>query len=188
VQTVQLSCTNTNIVSKQTETRYHMTHITKEFHRVRPKWFLSLWDIQCKPCTDLASRLALSLNRPKRASSWATSPRCTIGWSKMISLAQTVQLSCTNTRTISECIEMRLHMSHVTQEDHRVRPKQFIRLWYVWCKPCTYLPPKLTPSLNGLKRDSTWPPSPRSSIGCVQNDFWAYGTFDVNRVPILRQD
>ena len=29
--------------------------------------------------------------------------------------------------------------------------------------------------------------SPRSSIGCVQNDFRAYGTFCANRAPILRQ-
>jgi hypothetical protein len=33
----------------------------------------------------------------------------------------------------------------------------------------------------------TWPTSPRSSIGFVQNDFWAYDTFDVNNAPILRQ-
>ena len=32
------------------------------------------------------------------------------------------------------------------------------------------------------------PPSPRSTIRCVQNDFRAYGTFDANRAPILRQD
>jgi hypothetical protein len=32
------------------------------------------------------------------------------------------------------------------------------------------------------------PKSPRSSIGCVQNDFRAYGTFDANRATILRQD
>jgi hypothetical protein len=30
--------------------------------------------------------------------------------------------------------------------------------------------------------------SPRSTIGCVQNDFWAYGTFGANRAPILYQD
>jgi hypothetical protein len=30
--------------------------------------------------------------------------------------------------------------------------------------------------------------SPRSSIGCVQDDFHAYGTFDTNRSPILRKD
>jgi hypothetical protein len=30
--------------------------------------------------------------------------------------------------------------------------------------------------------------SPRSSIGCVQDDFWADGTFNTNRAPILHQD
>jgi hypothetical protein len=74
-QTVHLSCTDTNTISKRTETRFHTTHVT----RVRPEWFRSLWYIQHKPCNDLASRLALSLNRPKRASSCATSPRSTIG-------------------------------------------------------------------------------------------------------------
>jgi hypothetical protein len=32
VQTVQLSYTNTNTVSKWTKTRFHMTHVTKECH------------------------------------------------------------------------------------------------------------------------------------------------------------
>jgi hypothetical protein len=36
-QTVLLSCTDTNTISKQTEMRFHMTHVTQEFHRVRPK-------------------------------------------------------------------------------------------------------------------------------------------------------
>ena len=40
-------------------------------------------------------------------------------------------------------------------------PKQFLSLWYVWRKPCTYL----------TERDSTCPTSPRSSIWCIQNDF-----------------
>jgi hypothetical protein len=30
--------------------------------------------------------------------------------------------------------------------------------------------------------------SPRSSIGCVQHDFRANGTFNTNRAPFLRQD
>jgi hypothetical protein len=37
VETMNLSCTDTNTISKQTETRFHMTHVTDEFHRVRPK-------------------------------------------------------------------------------------------------------------------------------------------------------
>jgi hypothetical protein len=27
-----------------------------------------------------------------------------------------------------------------------------------------------------------------TAIGCVQNDFWAYGTFGANHAPILCQD
>jgi hypothetical protein len=44
-----------------------MTHVTYEFHRVRLKLFMSLWFVQCKLCTYLASRLALSPNGPSRA-------------------------------------------------------------------------------------------------------------------------
>jgi hypothetical protein len=77
MQTVHLSCVKISTISKWIKTRFHMTPVTKEFHRVRPKWFLSLWYVRWKPCTDLTSKLALSLNGPKRASSWALSPRST---------------------------------------------------------------------------------------------------------------
>jgi hypothetical protein len=79
VQTVHLSCTDTNTVSKETKTRFHRTHITEEFHRVCPKRFLSLWYFCRKPGTYLASKLALSPNRPKQASSKASSHRSTFG-------------------------------------------------------------------------------------------------------------
>ena len=67
--------------------------------------------------------------------------------SKMISeplvrLAQSVHLSCSNTNTVSKRKEAGFHMTHVTKEFHRMRPKRFR----------------------------------------------AYGTFDANRAPILRQD
>jgi hypothetical protein len=39
VQSMHLSCTDTNTVSKQTEPKFHRTHVTEEFHRVRPKRF-----------------------------------------------------------------------------------------------------------------------------------------------------
>jgi hypothetical protein len=42
----------------------------------------SLWYVRHKPCTYLASTLALSPNKPNRASTWASSPRTTIGASK----------------------------------------------------------------------------------------------------------
>jgi hypothetical protein len=67
-QTMHLPCTDTDTVSKRIETGFNMTHITKEFYRVRPIRFLSLWYIRCKPCIYLASRLALSANRLNRAS------------------------------------------------------------------------------------------------------------------------
>jgi hypothetical protein len=73
-----LSWTDTSTISKWTKMRFHTTHVTLEFHRVRPKWFLRLRYIQHKPCTYPASILALSSNGPNRASTWASSSRCTI--------------------------------------------------------------------------------------------------------------
>jgi hypothetical protein len=82
--------------------------------------------------------------------------------------AQTVHLSCVKICTIYRQTEMSFHLSLVTKEHLRVRPKQFLSLWYVWRKPCTYLALTLTPYLNAPKWDSTRPTSPRSSIVCVQ--------------------
>jgi hypothetical protein len=79
VQTVHLSCTDTNTISKWTKTRFRIPHVTNEFHWLCPKWFLILWYIQHKPCTYLASRLALSPNELNRASTWGSSRR-TIIW------------------------------------------------------------------------------------------------------------
>jgi len=72
-----MSCTETDTISKQTKARFHMTHVITEFHWVHQNWFPSIWYVPCKPCTYLASRLALSPNRPNRASTWAYSPRST---------------------------------------------------------------------------------------------------------------
>ena len=47
---------------------------------------------------------------------------------------------------------------------------------------------KITISPNGLKWASTWPTSPRSTIGFIQTDFCAYGMFSANLAPILCQD
>jgi hypothetical protein len=98
------------------------------------------------------------------------------GASKMISetterSAHSVHLSCIKIATISTWTKSSIHMSLVTKEYHGARPKWFLSLWYVWRKLCTYLAPTPTQSLNWPKRDSTWPTSPWSSIGCVQNDF-----------------
>jgi hypothetical protein len=124
-QTVHLSFTEINTFSKRTQMSFHLTHITEEFDRVRPKWSPSLLHIWRKSCTYLALKLTLS-------------------------------------------------------------PKWFPSLWYIHRKPCTNITLRLAPSLNWPKRASTWPMSCRSTIGCVQNDFLAYGTFSANHAPILR--
>jgi hypothetical protein len=70
VQTVHLSCVEINAMSKWTKISFHLTHVTKEFHQLCPKWFMSLWNNRRKPCTYLELRLTLSPNGPKWASTW----------------------------------------------------------------------------------------------------------------------
>jgi hypothetical protein len=106
----------------------------------------------------------------------------------MVQLAQTVHLSCTDTNTVSKRIETCFHLSLITQEYHPVHPKQFLSLLYIQCKPCTYHAPKLTLCPKGSKWDSTWPTSPRSSIGCIQIGFWGYGMFGVNCIQTYRNE
>jgi hypothetical protein len=105
-----------------------------------------------------------------------------------VHLVQTVHLSCTDSSSVSKWIETRFHMTNVTEEIHQVRPKWFMSLWYVRRKLCTYLMSGLALYPNRPKRASTFASSPRSTIRCIQNDFWACGTFDANCASILRQD
>jgi hypothetical protein len=69
-----------------------------------------------------------------------------------------------------------------------VRPKWFLCLQYIRRKPCTYLVSRLALCPNRPKQASTCASSPRSTIGCVQNDFRAYGTFNANCASVLHQD
>jgi hypothetical protein len=79
VQTMHLSGIKISTISKWTKMSFRLCHITSEYHQVHLKWLLSLWYVQRKPCTYLASRLALSPNGPKRASTWASSSSNSIG-------------------------------------------------------------------------------------------------------------
>jgi hypothetical protein len=131
----------------------------------------------------LASRLALSLNGLNRASSWASSPRSTIGCVQHVFWAYGPFIAyhapnCIKISTISNSTISSFHLSLVTYAYHRVHLKWFLSLRYVWRKPCTNLSPTLTLSPSGPKRNSTWSTSPSCSIQCVQNDFWASSTFD----------
>ena len=75
MQTVQLSCIKISTISEQIKSSLHLTLFNYEYHRVRLKWFLSLWCIRRKPCTYLLPKLTLSLNEPKQDSIWHTSSR-----------------------------------------------------------------------------------------------------------------
>jgi len=98
----------------------------------------------------------------------------------MVRSLQTVQLSCVKISTISEQTKSSLHLSLFNYEFHWVRLKWFPSLWCIRRKPCTYLLPKLTFSLNEPKQDSIWHTSWRSYIRWVLIDFYAYRMFHAN--------
>jgi hypothetical protein len=174
VQTMHMSCIKISTISQRTKMIIRLNLIMSEYHRVHLKWFLSLWYVWRKQCTYLVSRLALSPNGPKRASTWASSSSNSIECIQNNFLAcgtfvEPVHLSCTYSNTVSKWTKMRF-------EFHRVRPKQLMSLWYVRRKPCTFLTSRLALSPNGQKWVSTSALSPRSTIWCIKNDFWSYGT------------
>jgi hypothetical protein len=118
VQTMHLSCTDTNTVSKRTKTIFHMTHVTYEFHRVHPRLFISPWYLQCKPCTYLASGLALSPNGPNRAPPdphhlGVPSAASKTIYEPIVRLTQIEHLSCTDANTVSKQIRTRFYKTHV---------------------------------------------------------------------------
>jgi hypothetical protein len=118
-QTVHLSCVKTSTISKQTESSFYLILITSKYHRVCPKWFLSIWYVLRKPCPYLAPILTKSLNRSNGDSTWPTSLGVLSIVSKMIfepmvSSAHTVNRSCIKIRTIPKWIESSFHPSLVT--------------------------------------------------------------------------
>jgi hypothetical protein len=104
VQILRLSCTDTYTVSRRTETRFDMIHVTLVFHWVRQKWFMSLWYVWCKPCTYLVSRLVESQNELNRACTWASSLRNTTGPNRFLSQRYVWCKPCT-------CLASRLPVS-----------------------------------------------------------------------------
>jgi hypothetical protein len=119
VQTMHLSCTDTNTVYKWIGMRFDITHVTLEFHRVHPKRFLSLWYVWHKLCTYIASRLALFQTDQNELPLEPCHQGVPLGAFKMIPepvvcLAQTMHLSCTDTNTVYKWTGTRFDMTHVT--------------------------------------------------------------------------
>jgi hypothetical protein len=186
-QTMHQSCVNISTTSKQTELSLEPRHlgvpsgaskmISKPMEHLAQTVHLS-----CVNISTVSKRTELSLEpRPLGVPLGASK----MSFEPMVYLAQTVHLSCTDPNTVSKRKEVRFHMTHMTQEFHRVHPILFPSLWYVWRKPYTYLVSRLALSLKRLKRASTWTSSPSGTIECIQNDFRAYGMSSANHAPIL---
>jgi hypothetical protein len=81
----------------------------------------------------------------------------------MICSAQTVHLSCVKISIIFKRTQTSFHLSLVSQEYRRVHPKRFLSLWYVWCKPCTYIAPRggSTNMARSGGRQTSLPASPQ---------------------------
>jgi hypothetical protein len=113
--TVHLSCTDTDTISKQIKTRFHMTHVMYQFHRVHPKRFLTLWYARRKSCTYLAPTLALSPYGPKipHDPRQLGVPSCATKmiFEPMVRSAQNMHLSCNKISTTSKQTETSFYLS-----------------------------------------------------------------------------
>jgi hypothetical protein len=116
-QMVYLSYTDTNTISKQTKTRFHMTHVTKDFHQAPPKCFPSLFGANRAPILSqnyyylqtFQNELPLEprhIGVPSGASKMISVP--------MVCLAQTMHLSFTDTNTFCKRTETRFYKNLVT--------------------------------------------------------------------------
>jgi hypothetical protein len=151
VQTNHRCCIDTNIVSKRTETRFHMTHSPRSSIGCVQHDFQAYGMFGTNRAPILHQDYHCLQTDSNKLPLESRHPGVSFGVSKTISepmvyLVQTVHLSC------------------------------------------TYIAPALTLSPNGPKQDSTCPTSPRTSILCVRNTFCVYGPFSANSTPILRQD
>ena len=121
---------------------------------MRPKRYLSLWYVWRKPCSYLALTLTPSPNGPNEIPLDPHHLGVPFSASKTISepmlhSAKTMHRSCVKICTISKRTKTTFQLSFITWEYHRVRPKRYLGLWYVWRTLCTHLALTLTPSPNG---------------------------------------
>jgi hypothetical protein len=146
-QTVHIYCIDTNTVSKQIETRFHMTHSPRSSIGCVQQDFQADGTFYTNHAPFLCQYyhyLQMDLNKlPLESHHLGVSSGASKTISEpMVRSAQTVYLYCTDTNTVSKRIETRFHLTH----------------------------------------------SSRTSIGCVQHDFRASGMFGTNRAPILHKN
>jgi hypothetical protein len=109
-QTMHLSCIKISTISKRTKTSFHLSLIIYEFYQVKDRF------------SYLASKMITELPLEPRHLGELSGAYKTI-CEPMVRLAQMVLLSCSDTNTITERTKTRFHMSHITQEFHRLRLK-----------------------------------------------------------------
>jgi hypothetical protein len=143
-----------------------------------------------KPCTYLAPRLTLSLNRLKQASTWHTLHRSTIGCvqsafhARGTFHANRAPFFCGNYNYLQkDWNKLPLDPCHLAVQSgaSKMISEPMIHLAQAVHVSCIEI--KISP--NGPRQVSTWHTSGRSYIRCAQNDFWTNGTFGANRAPIL---
>jgi hypothetical protein len=124
----------------------------------------------------LASRLGISPNGPKWASTWASS-----AWSTIRCTQNNYWVYGTFGVNHAPILHWHYHRLQTKWNEvwHDPRhlgvpsgaSKMISEPMVRSAQPCTYLASRLALSLNGPKRASTCASSPWSTIGCVQNDF-----------------
>jgi hypothetical protein len=137
--------------------------------------------------------LTLSLNGPKRASTWPTSPSSTIGWAQ-----NDFEAHGTFSANRAPMLRRDWHYLQMVQNELPLDtchlgvpsgvPKMIsmpvVHSAQIVHQSCV----RLTLSPNGPKQASTWHTLHGSMIGCAQSDFHARGTLGANRTPILLLD
>jgi hypothetical protein len=107
VQTVLLSCTNTNTISKLTKMRFHTTHVTYKFHRVRPKLFMTYGTFSANPapimCGTISKWTEQSSTRPSSPEvPWVRLKRFMSLWYVWSKLSTYLALTLTLSQNISK--------------------------------------------------------------------------------------
>jgi hypothetical protein len=128
-------------------------------------------------------------NELTQSSTWASSPRSTIGCVQNDFWAYS-----TNRAPILHRHQQYLQMvqNEILHDPHHLRvplgASKMISEPLVRSSQTMHLSRvKVSTMSHELNQASTWASSPRSTIGCVQNDFWAYGIFSTNHAPTLNR-
>jgi hypothetical protein len=118
-QTVHLSCVKISTISKRTESSFHLSLISKEYHRVRPKRFMSRGTFATNSAPILHRHkhyLRTDQNKIPHDPRHLVVPSgaCKTISKPVVHLAQTMHLSCVKIRNITKWTESSFHLGLIT--------------------------------------------------------------------------